>query len=239
MEIIQGELAEHLKTVYQKSWICLLGYFQATHLSELMGPDQYMFVKLESMHLAHRETMDAVCRYLNIGFSETLQESTFDGKIWWGKYPKTAPLNGINPDFKENTWPDRMDDGTLALCNAIFRTLAVKHGYHIPECRARIPNVYVNWTQYEQKAYKALIRDYMRRPLKHFRSFLPVILAYPFVRTRFMYEMCRAAKTIGRSWPNLDYRAFWMRKNKAWMQALPYRQNQILSSDAQNPVGVR
>ncbi|MBC2418876.1 glycosyltransferase family 4 protein [Clostridium beijerinckii] len=59
--------------------------------------DKYLScaVKLEDIHMKSKETLEKICRFIDIPWSDSLMESTFDGLKWWnGK--NSDRINGFN-----------------------------------------------------------------------------------------------------------------------------------------------
>lgn len=52
-------------------------------------------IKLEDLHINSRETLESICRFLNIPWNNTLMESTFDGLKWWNA-KGSQKVNGFN-----------------------------------------------------------------------------------------------------------------------------------------------
>ena len=56
-------------------------------------------IKLERLHKNNDEVMSNLCKKHNINFEDSLQQSTFQGKQWWGDQVSKKDLNGINKNF--------------------------------------------------------------------------------------------------------------------------------------------
>ncbi|MBI2596268.1 sulfotransferase [Candidatus Daviesbacteria bacterium] len=51
-------------------------------------------VRLEDLHQKNKETLRAICKWLNLPWDNHLLESTFDGKKWWNR-PESPRISGI------------------------------------------------------------------------------------------------------------------------------------------------
>lgn len=60
--------------------------------------DQFRGIRIEDLHRAPRQVLEAVCGWLGIDGHPCLLESTFDGKMWWNKISSRS-ISGFNPDF--------------------------------------------------------------------------------------------------------------------------------------------
>ena len=57
-------------------------------------------VKLEDLHKRSKKTLKNICNYIKIQYSNTLMNSTYHGKKWWGDAISGKYLDGLNPNFK-------------------------------------------------------------------------------------------------------------------------------------------
>ena len=72
-----------------------------SHLIELSKLKRKInVIKLERLHRNNLDVMKNFCRQYHIEYKETLQKSTFHGKLWWGDQVSKKYLNGIDNKFK-------------------------------------------------------------------------------------------------------------------------------------------
>ena len=57
-------------------------------------------IQLEKLHIENEKVMKAFCKIFNIIYNETMTQSTYHGKLWWGDKLSGKDLNGVNPYFK-------------------------------------------------------------------------------------------------------------------------------------------
>ena len=74
-----------------------------THLIKLCNLNKKVnVIKLERLHKKNYEVMNKICQIYELNFENTLQMSTFHGKLWWGDQVSKKDLNGINKNFTSN-----------------------------------------------------------------------------------------------------------------------------------------
>ncbi len=57
-------------------------------------------IQLEKLHKKNKHIMEEFCKIYNLNYINSMQESTFMGKLWWGDAVSGKDLNGVNKDFK-------------------------------------------------------------------------------------------------------------------------------------------
>ena len=72
-----------------------------SHLIELIKyRKKITVIKLERLHKNNHEVMKNLCSKYDINFENSLQNSTFQGKLWWGDQVSKKDLNGVNKNFE-------------------------------------------------------------------------------------------------------------------------------------------
>tara|TARA_Y100000768_G_scaffold363102_1_gene322439 strand:- start:1200 stop:2297 length:1098 start_codon:yes stop_codon:yes gene_type:complete len=59
-------------------------------------------IKLESLHLESDKTLKNLSKIIGISFDQSLLNSSYHGKKWWGDALSKKYLDGLNPNFKNN-----------------------------------------------------------------------------------------------------------------------------------------
>ncbi len=86
-------------------------------------------VRLEDIHLRHRDTIGAFCSRFGIDYHLSLENSTFGGLKWWGDEISKRPMNGVNANFANS---DDISDLFLWEVNVIEGALkdrVIEYGY--------------------------------------------------------------------------------------------------------------
>ena len=69
------------------------------HFAALVGVDAYSKSKVLTMEI-EGDGLKNICKYIKIQYSNTLMNSTYHGKKWWGDAISGKYLDGLNPNFK-------------------------------------------------------------------------------------------------------------------------------------------
>lgn len=93
-------------------------------------------VKLEDLHFAPRETLNKICNWINIEWSDTLLESTFLG-VKWGNMAGTERVSGFNQVIPNKTHSDICSELDRARLAWVFGPLYKKWCYHRPDLHVR------------------------------------------------------------------------------------------------------
>ena len=52
-------------------------------------------IQLEKLHKKNKHIMEEFCKIYNLNYINSMQESTFMGKLWWGDAVSGKDLNGL------------------------------------------------------------------------------------------------------------------------------------------------
>jgi len=140
-------------------------------LGSYLDDSNVVSVKLESLHRQHETTMRSVADWLGVDFSHALLESTFDGKLWWGDFTNTVPVNGLDPQALSEKWQESVGRIDAFVIEGVLAHLYNRYGYDQTEYRRD------NWLNrlllvlailLPSKAERTTLRFYFN-PLTHLR----------------------------------------------------------------------
>ncbi len=140
------------------------------------------FIKFEDIHLHTKSVMKDISDFLDITFSESMLKSTIDGKLWWSSPQK--PINGPNLERVNDTWKDNLDSHSINLCSYMFKDLAKKFGYNLPDKKVS-DNILQILTKYEFQSYITGLFKYLSF-LPYKRDFIYITELYPLLRNIFI-----------------------------------------------------
>jgi len=81
-----------------------LHYDTLDHLSSSLREGQIISIRMESMYGNKEFVMRNLAQWLDVEFSETMLQSTFDGKLWWGDITNRKPVNDLDPKAVTDKW---------------------------------------------------------------------------------------------------------------------------------------
>lgn len=90
-----------IKVVADRTYAHLGGYElfgELPYHRHLVERNQARAIRLEDLHRHPERTMRALARWLDLPWSETLLQSTFDGREWWNR-PERPAATGFNPEL--------------------------------------------------------------------------------------------------------------------------------------------
>ncbi|MFH1581677.1 MAG: hypothetical protein ABIC39_06330 [Pseudomonadota bacterium] len=74
----------------------------------LQYTSDFRTLKLEDLHLFSREVFQEFCRRYGLEFQESMLESSFQGKKWWGDVLSGKYLDGFNNKIAVSKWNDKL-----------------------------------------------------------------------------------------------------------------------------------
>ena len=73
------------------------------HLNQITKLNSNTLVlRLEDIHTDNKRIMKKFCDFYNLEYETSLENSTFQGLLWWGDRVSKKNLNGVNKNFKNN-----------------------------------------------------------------------------------------------------------------------------------------
>jgi hypothetical protein len=104
-------------------------------LSECLREATVGAFRLESLREHHEPTMRSVAKWLDVDFSDSMLESTFEGKLWWGDVTNEVRVNGLDPQSEPDRWRKSLSKvDTFATEGVCFNHFS-KYGYETSEYR--------------------------------------------------------------------------------------------------------
>ncbi len=142
--------------------------------------DNYKIVKFEHIHQNNEEILKELIEYMNIEYDECLQQSTFQGRLWWGNMPHNA-LNGTNPNYKEGNALKVLDNSEKYYITKLTKEIQENLGYKIdqePELRYKGKVPYM-LTDFKKKLCWKILNNkkLSKNPIERYR-FLQYLLKY-------------------------------------------------------------
>lgn len=102
-----NKLNETDSIIYSGRNFCLtsqLHFDTLDHLASCLRDDQVISIRLESLYEKKELVMKNLARWIGVEFSETMLQSTFDGKLWWGDVTNRKPVNDLYKNVATNKW---------------------------------------------------------------------------------------------------------------------------------------
>lgn len=91
-------------------------------------------VRLEDIKLAPQQTLEALCRFLNIDWHPALMESTFMGMAYWGPESKLSPdIRGFDAQSVERKVGVIFTERDAEILRTVFYPMGVRYGYYAPD----------------------------------------------------------------------------------------------------------
>ena len=103
---------------------------------DILG-DKFKLVKFEELHNNLYKNMKEVSDFLEINFTNTLLESTFSGKLYWGDNPKKI-INGTDKKMNKNTFLEKLPKDEKLFIDKLFRHFSIKYNYELFESEIEI-----------------------------------------------------------------------------------------------------
>lgn len=90
--------------------------------------DNIKVVRLEDLHLESRNTLECLCRFLNIEWSDSLLESTFNGLKWWN-FRDTSKVNGFNKNIISRNYDELFTNFDKFRIETLLKDIYESWGY--------------------------------------------------------------------------------------------------------------
>lgn len=91
-------------------------------------------VRLEDVKRAPQQTLEALCRFLDIEWHPALMESTFMGMTYWGPESKLSPnIRGFDAQSVERKVGVIFSERDAEILRTIFYPMSVRYGYRAPD----------------------------------------------------------------------------------------------------------
>ena len=101
-----------------------------SHLIELCKlKKKISVIKLERLHKNNLEVMRNFCRRYDINYEKNLQNSTFQGKLWWGDKVSKKFLNGVNPNFENSIDDSSFSKNDISILEYFLENYIKKYNY--------------------------------------------------------------------------------------------------------------
>ncbi len=101
-------------------------YGSRPYLPELAAASRAL--RLEDLHRAPRPALEALCAWLGIPWSDSLLQSTFDGKLWWNR-PESKRVSGFSSAIVGNRHDDLFSPLDRARLDSLTRRQRRAWGY--------------------------------------------------------------------------------------------------------------
>lgn len=88
-------------------------------------------LKLEDLHLFPKEVLQEFCSQYGLEFQESMLESSFQGKKWWGDVMSGKYLDGFNKNIAAAKWRDKLFFHDNFLLEFILEDRLRHYGYSI------------------------------------------------------------------------------------------------------------
>lgn len=124
---------EHFLTTLKDLLLCLS---LIQYEIDILG-NKFKLIKFEELHSNLFNTMKDVADFLEINFTNTLLESTFSGKLYWGDNPQKI-INGSDKKMNQNTFLDKLPKDEKSFIDKLFRDFSIKYNYELFESEIEI-----------------------------------------------------------------------------------------------------
>jgi hypothetical protein len=88
-------------------------------------------LKLEDLHLFSKEVLEEFCKMYSLEFQNSMFESSYQGKKWWGDLLSGKYLDGFNDNIKNKKWKNRLFSYDNFLIEFILEERLKHYGYPI------------------------------------------------------------------------------------------------------------
>lgn len=86
-------------------------------------------IQMEKLHRENVKVMKDFCLKFNIMYNESMTQSTYHGKEWWGDAWSNKDLNGVNPNFKNNIDNDLFFKKDIECMETYLKNFLLKYNY--------------------------------------------------------------------------------------------------------------
>lgn len=135
----------YYKTTDYKNKLDISGYISKLH-SILHGyatlnyiiknySNNYKIIKLEDLHTNSESELRSISDFLGVNFSNSLLQSTIDGKQFWlsSAHPeKNVGLKGLDPVFAKQKWINELDPEARNIALNFLKKPLLDYNYHLP-----------------------------------------------------------------------------------------------------------
>jgi hypothetical protein len=84
--------------------------YELSNLTERLQPDHIRIIDLETLHILNKRAMTLLCSWLNLGFNESLLQSTFNGRLWHGNAASGKRASSLNPNMTRDAWRNELPE---------------------------------------------------------------------------------------------------------------------------------
>ena len=114
-------------------------------------------VQLELLHQKNVKVMREIATKFNISNNQNLTISTYHGKLWWGDMLSAKDLNGVNPNFKNNTDYNFFYKKDIQCLEKYLKTFMNKYNYEISEKNLKFSAIKILPLKVEMEVWKKTI----------------------------------------------------------------------------------
>ena len=86
-------------------------------------------VQLEKLHTENVKVMKDFCSIFNITYNDSMTQSTFHCKKWWGDQLSSKYLDGVNPNFENNIDRSLFFNKDIECLETYLRIFLLKYNY--------------------------------------------------------------------------------------------------------------
>lgn len=86
-------------------------------------------MKLEDLHLFHRKVFEEFCSTYGLEVQDTMYESAYHGKKWWGDQLSVKYIDGFNRNIDKQKWQDKLFFHDNLLLEFILEDRLKYYGY--------------------------------------------------------------------------------------------------------------
>ena len=114
-------------------------------------------IQLELLHTQNTKVMKEMAKRLDISYNQSLTQSTYHGKLWWGDAVGGRDLNGVNPNFKNNIDYSFFYKKDILCLEKYLKAFMIRYNYPISEKKLKFSIIKILPLKIEIKVWKKML----------------------------------------------------------------------------------
>ena len=114
---------------------CHLQFDFLDEMASYLSSDQVVSLRQESLHEHHEGSMKSLADWLGVEFSDSMLQSTFDGKAWWGDVTNETPVSGLDPAAMSDKWRGSISNTDSFVIEGISFQFFKRYNYKLTKYR--------------------------------------------------------------------------------------------------------
>ena len=117
-------------------------------------------IQLEKLHLENITVMKDFCSIFNISYKDSLTQSTYHNKKWWGDQLSGKYLDGVNPNFKNSIDKSLFFKKDMECLETYQRDFLLKYNYQLQTDGLKYPFLKYFPLKAELKVWKDTVTSF-------------------------------------------------------------------------------